>query len=152
MVRTKKEKPASELAIIDESTGWTLKYEYQIKPVFEFDEILKKNFFIIELLTYREFASFRYVIDYILSNQNREYKIKIKGLNSKDISFPYAGKASVRIKLPSLIGLYTFHIIKKNGETNSFDLKINSYERSVILEREFLKDNKKHKKFVEYIG
>jgi len=152
MVRTKKEKPASELAIIDESTGWTLKYEYQIKPVFEFDEILKKDFFVIELFTYREFASFRYVIDYVIIQKDREYKIKIKGLNSRDISFPYAGKASAKIKFSKMTGSYTFHIIKKNGEANSFELKINPFERRVLLEKEFVKDKKNHKKFVEYIG
>lgn len=152
MVRIKKEKPISELAVIDQYTGWTLKYEYQIKPYFEFDDTIKKNLFVIELLTYREFASFRYDIDYILTNKNREYKIKIKGLNSKDISFPYAGKATTKIKFDNLIGKYTFQIAKKNGEINSFDIRINPHERTVILEKEFLKDKKKHKKFVEYLG
>jgi len=152
MVRTKKEKPISELAVFDQNTGWIMKYEYQIKPYIEFDDILKKDIFIIELLTFREFASFRYDIDYILTNTNREYKIQIKGLNSRDIAFPFAGKAAAKIRITDMIGNYTFHIIKKNGETNSFDLKVNPYERLVILEREFLKDKKKHKKFVEYIG
>jgi hypothetical protein len=152
MVRIKREKPISELAVVDKSTGWTLKFEYQIRPYFEFDEILKKDIFVIELLTYREFASFRYDIDYILTNENRTYKIKIKGLNSRDISFPFAGEASAKIKFSDLIGSYTFHIVKNNGETNSFKLKINPYDRDVILEGEFLKDKTKHKKFVKYIG
>ncbi len=152
MVRTKKEKPNHEIARMDKKTGWILKYEYQIKPYFEYDEKLNKDFFILELMTFREFASFQYQINYKFSHRARDYDVKILGLDAKDISFPYSGKATAKIRLENMVGKYFFHIIKQNGESNSFELDINPFERRIKLLKEFIREKKKLNKFVEFIG
>ncbi|MCX8009664.1 MAG: hypothetical protein N3A61_00795 [Ignavibacteria bacterium] len=150
MVRTKKVKPQDELTRFDPELKRAVRIEYELKCYFEFDETLSKEFFVVELQTFKEFSLYRYNLIIESALKNREITIKLLGITTPDIAFPSYGKASAKIRFEELIGKYLLHIQKQDGNINSFEIYINPQIKEINLVREF-SQKKQSKKFIEYL-
>jgi hypothetical protein len=150
MAKTKYYVPEKEKPHFNKEKGWIEKIEYQIKPYFEFDENNSVKKFVIEIYSFREFAFFRYSIDYQLSKKKNDIYITIKGLNTDGQVFPDSGKASARIEFENLIGNYNFHFRRSSNEENIFQISIDPILKSIEVKKE-LPDKKTNRKFVEVI-
>lgn len=151
MAKTKYHTPVKEQAHYNSKKGWIEKIEYQIIPGFDYSNNNSKLNFVIDVFSFREFAFFRYSIDFDLVKKKTNYFITIKGLNTDYQIFPDRGKAKARIELGHLAGDYTIYFRRASGEENIFYFNIDPYQGKFELKTE-LPDKKTNRKFVELIG
>lgn len=147
MAKIKYHIPEKEKPHFNKEKGWIEKIEYLIKPYFEFDQNNSIKMFVLEILSYREFAFFRYAIAYEVDKKKNEIIITLKGLTTDNQIFPHSGKAKTRIEFDNLVGDYIFHFKRSSGEENIFHFKIDPVLKNIILKKE-LPDKKTNRKFI----
>jgi hypothetical protein len=143
--------PEREQPHFNKEKGWIEKIEFQVKPYFEISNNNSYPIFVIDVFSFREFAFFRYTIDYEVKKKKTEFFITLKGLNTDNQVLPDRGKATARIEFGDLAGDYVFHFRRASGEENTFHFKIDPFKREIHLKKE-LPDKKTNRKFVELLG
>jgi|GEM_PF-1610133 len=143
--------PEKEQPHFNKAKGWIEKIEYQIQPKFDITDNNLNPTFIVDVFSFREFAFFRYTIDYKVEKKKTEFFITLKGLNTDTQTFPDRGKAKARIDFGDLAGDYVFHFRRASGEENTFYFTIDPFKGEINLKKE-LPDKKTNRKFVELIG
>lgn len=150
MAKTKYYVPEKEQPHFNKEKGWIEKIEFQIKPYFIFNQNNSVEKFALEILTYREFAFFRYSIAYDIVKKKNEIIITLKGLTTDNQTFPNSGKARAVIEFDYFAGDYIFRIKRSKREENTFHFKIDPIMKSIILKKE-LPDKRTNRKFVEIL-
>ncbi len=150
MAKVKYFTPERELPKNDLVRGWIIKYEYQIRAYLESNLNGKKSNLVLEVLSFREFAFFKYTIDYEMTIKNRDILIILKGISTDHKIFPDSGKAYAKIKFDDLAGEYNLYIKRQSGEENFFQIYVDPYQNKIEWKEE-LPDKKTNRKFVELI-
>lgn len=151
MAKTKYFIPDKEKPHFNKEKGWIEKIEFLFRPYFEFDQNNSVKKFVLEILTHREFAFFRYAIAYEVTKKKNEISITLKGLTTDNQIFPDTGKAKARIEFDQLNGNYTFHFKRSTREENIFQFKIDPILNNIILKKE-LPDKKTNRKFIKLLA
>jgi hypothetical protein len=124
--------------------------EYRGFVYYKYDKVLKKQYYVLTLVTVKEFV----YLDYELSVEVRRVKnvidISLLGLNTRQSYHVQAGPAKVDIRFEDLYGVYTFNVIKQDGSINSVVIDFNIYKKEMILVEKSMPDKKNNRLFCTF--
>lgn len=100
--------------------------EYSLHIFHHYDERVRKTLQVFLVQTTKEFTSFNYEILLDVAVEDRVIQLRILGLRTTPLIMPGIGPARGRRDFTDLRGSYLLSVIKLDGETNEFQLEMNS--------------------------
>lgn len=100
--------------------------EYSLNVFHYYDERTRRALQVFLVQTVKEFTSFNYEILLDAVMRERLIQLKILGLRTTPLIMPGVGPAQGHRDFVKLQGTYSLSVIKLNGETNDFEVEIDS--------------------------
>lgn len=120
--------------------------EYLIKFYFHYDNLQKKQYYVISLETLKIFRTLSYGISVDVVKQKDIIDIKILGLDTKSSYIVQPRQAATELFFEDLYGNYKVIIHKHDKLFNSVNASFNIFTKSITLKKDLTKAAKAVKK------
>lgn len=124
--------------------------EFNCRIFFNYNKKFRKQEYVIELNTVKEFSSLNYSLTIDARKASNNIDIRILGLKADATYASKPGPASKQIVFEELYGEHTINIIKQDGSINSAAMNFNVFKKEVKLLNEFLPEKKNNRKFCTF--
>ena len=124
--------------------------EYNLEIYFFYDNVIKKQFVAIEVLTVKDFTYLNYEIALDYQIEKDEIDISILGLNMVYSYVVEPKPASRIILLEDLAGDYKINVLKQDGRLNILLLEINPFRKKITFSAEKVPTKKNNTKFCTF--
>lgn len=147
--RTRKKKAQAALDAIPQKKPDKL--EYYCKALFQYDEKLDKQLYVLAVETVAEFTSFVYEISVDVIKERKEIIIVLMGLKAMTNAAPKVQPARTEIPFEDLMGEYNVNVVKQDGSINTGIFKFNIYKKEIELIKEFKPKKKNNRLFCKFV-
>ncbi|NUN08194.1 MAG: hypothetical protein HUU54_03370 [Ignavibacteriaceae bacterium] len=120
--------------------------EYLVKFYFRYDELQKKQFYVISLETLKIFRTLSYGISVDVTKSKDTIDIKILGLNTKSSYIVQPKQAATELFFEDLYGNFKVLVHKHDKLFNSINASFNIFTKSISLKKDLSKAAKTAKK------
>ncbi len=124
--------------------------EFNCRIFFNYNKKFRKQEYVIELNTVKEFSSLNYSLTIGMRKVSSNIDISILGLKADAAYSSKPGPASKKIIFEELYGEHTINIIKQDGSINSAVLNFNVFKKELKLLNEFLPEKKNNRKILYF--
>lgn len=121
--------------------------EYKAMVYYYFDKVQKKQFYVLTILTVKEFVYLNYEISVDVRKVKNVIDISLLGLNTRQAYHVQAGPARVDLYFEDLFGKHTFNVIKQDGSINSISVDFNIYKKEMLQVEEQMPEKKNNRLF-----
>ncbi|OQY72510.1 MAG: hypothetical protein B6D45_09055 [Ignavibacteriales bacterium UTCHB3] len=124
--------------------------EYRAMVYYHYDEIKKKQFYVLTITTVKEFVFLNYLISVDVRKIKNVIDISLLGLNTQQSYYVQPGPARVDLYFEDLYGEHTFNVIKQDGSINSFTVDFNIYKKDIAVVGETIPEKKNNRHFCTF--
>jgi len=126
------------------------KIEYICKASFRYDDVSKKQLYVLSLETVVQFSSFAYEVSLSYTKERNVINISLLGIKTKSNMVPEASSAKTEIFFEELYGEHIVNVIKQDGSINTGVYDFNVYKKEIILVKKFVPEKKNNRLFCDF--
>lgn len=107
--------------------------EYYVRFYFNYDKATARQYYIIELSTFRLFSNLNYSITTKIKRQKDQITISLLGLSTNNSYYTNSYSAVSFIRFEELFGEFTVNVVKQDGTVNSAVVSFNIYNKTIEI-------------------